>query len=243
MVDAWSALQGRKRSNPGAPLVTYLDSARGERVELSGASVENAGAKIANALREEWDCDPGYRVSIRLPLHWQRATWCAGIWTAGCLLVPGSDAQADLTVLDESSALHLVPATGTVVAVSLHPFGLPISSALPAGIDDATVPIRSQPDAYLFDPPLAEYSALTWEGVMRTQDEVWEHAAGLASAWGLGTGGRLLVTDDLDALDAWTAVLAVPLLTGGSVVLAVGEIDTETITAAERITAVASPTR
>ncbi|MEI6362259.1 MAG: TIGR03089 family protein [Actinomycetes bacterium] len=241
MGDAWSALQARKRANPGAPLVTYVDTARGERVELSSTSVENAAAKIANALRDEFDCEAGARVSISLPMHWQRTAWCAGIWTAGCLLALDDLGTTDLTVLDEHSALTSSSTAGEVVAVSLHPFGLPISAVLPSGIQDATVSVRNQPDAYLFEPPLPSYPALVWNAEERSQEQVLDQAAALAARWGLSAGGRLLVAGGIDLVDAWLACLAVPLVTGGSVVLATGDVDADVIVAAERITAVASP--
>ena len=43
------------RTDPAQPYVTYLGS--DGRMELSGASVINAAAKIANALTSEFDCD------------------------------------------------------------------------------------------------------------------------------------------------------------------------------------------
>ena len=86
VTDVWSLLQRRRRESAGAPLVTFLDAGTGERTELSAVSVENAAAKIANALRDEYDLGPGAAIGLRLPLHWQRSAWCAGAWTAGCVV-------------------------------------------------------------------------------------------------------------------------------------------------------------
>ncbi len=81
--DLWTLLQRRRREGAGAPVVTYVDADAGERTELSAVSLENAAAKIANALRDEYDLGPGATIGLRLPLHWQRSAWCAGAWTAG----------------------------------------------------------------------------------------------------------------------------------------------------------------
>ncbi len=241
MVDVWTALQARRRSNPGAPLVTFVDAQRGDRVELSGTSVENAAAKIANALRDEFDVEAGAAVTARLPLHWQRTAWCAGLWTAGAVIVLDPAASADLLVVDERTALASPPVAPTVLAVSLHPFGLPIPGDLPVGVQDATLAVRAQPDAYLFEPPQAALEALHLAGTLLTQDDVWNRAGALAEQWHLDDGGRLLVTEDVDDLDAWIACLAVPLVSRGSVVLAVGEQDIDRLVDAERVTAIAAP--
>ena len=52
MTDVWSLLQRRRRDGAGGPFVTFVDTLSGERTELSTASLENAAAKIANALRD-----------------------------------------------------------------------------------------------------------------------------------------------------------------------------------------------
>jgi hypothetical protein len=84
-------------------------------------------------------------------------------------------------------------------------------------------------------------AALTVQGTTLSHDEVWLHAQELARDWSVPQGGVLLVLDNLDPLDAWTACLAVPLVTGGSVVLAVGPVDLDRVTAAEQISAIAAP--
>ena len=91
------------RTDPAKPYVTYLGS--DGRMELSGASVINAAAKIANALTSEFDCDPGQQVALHLPWHWQRVTWLLGIWSAGCVVVPQGGADCDLLVAGHSKLL------------------------------------------------------------------------------------------------------------------------------------------
>lgn len=240
VIDAWALMQHRRKDAGAQPFVTYVDAGTGERTELSAISLENAAAKIANALRDEYGLEPGARIGIHLPLHWQRATWCAGAWTAGCALWPGL-AEADLVVADVMAAAGLGRAAGRTVAVSLHPMGLPITSTLPQGVSDATVAVLSQPDAYLFGPPASWTGAFGRAGRSWTQDEVLHLAAGRAADWGLGPGGRLLVTDSADQQDGWLAAFAVPLVARASVVLVGGHGDLAGIAEQERATAVVTP--
>lgn len=238
MTDIWSLLQRRRRDGAGTPLVTFVDATTGERTELSSVSVENAAAKIANALRDEYDLGPGSTIGLRLPLHWQRSTWCAGAWTAGCIVAPGAD-DADLVVTTAAEAATLVGTAPRLAVVSLHPFGLPIAEPLPAGVDDVTIVVRQQPDAYLFDPPTGTMPAF------RTGDDVLEQAAlvelalARGAAWGLESGGRLLVRDTVTDEGGWLASVAVPLACRASVVLVRGAGDIDRITEQERVTALA----
>ena len=238
VTDIWTLLQGRRRTDGGLPLVTYVDAATGERTELSATSVENAAAKIANALRDAFDLEPGSAVGLHLPLHWQRATWCAGVWTAGCIVAPDA-VDADLVVATTTDVRTVSEnASAPVVVASLHPFGLPVADDLPTGCSDATITVRQQPDAYLFDPPRSTSSALLVEAVAIDQAAVLELARQRGEDWGLRPGGRLLVDDGVSGLDAWLAATAVPLSCGASVVLVRG--DGGAVADQERVTARAS---
>lgn len=233
MSDVWSLLRGRVRADGASPLVTSLDSEA--RTELSGASLANAAAKIANALRDTFDLDPGDVIGIDLPLHWQRSAWCAGAWTAGCIVDPHPGAHANLTVVS-LDALHRTP-DGTGAVVSLHPFGLPITDPLPAGWEDVTIPVRQQPDAYLFEPPRPDLVALRSGDVTWSQGDLIELARSRASHWGLEAGGRLLVDESVDELDALLAGLVVPLVADAAAVLVRGSFDAAQVERRERITA------
>jgi uncharacterized protein (TIGR03089 family) len=242
--DVWGLLTARRRASPGLPLVTHLDQARRERTELSATSVENAAAKIANALRDEFDLDVGSTVGLALPLHWQRTTWCAGVWTAGAIVVAGdAAADADLVVAGPVEAALLAGRTaGDVMVVSLHPFGLPHTDPLPPGTSDVTLAVRQQPDAYLHDPPNGGLAALRGHGsALLTQQEVLDLARRRATEWRLERGGRLLVDDRTDPLDSWLAALAVPLVADASVLLVSGDDDESPLTAHERATAISRP--
>lgn len=217
-------------------MVTYVNPASGERSELSAASLANAAAKIANALRSEFDLEPGAVVGLSIPLHWQRAAWCAGAWTAGCAIEVDAP-EADLIVAGPAEARDLAEAGARDVAVvSLHPFGLPIAETLPTGCFDVTLTVRQQPDAYLFEPPAPGDLALAGPDAA-TQDDALVRAAELGARWGLASGGRLLVDRRTTNRDAWLGAYAVPLAMSASVVMADGQGDD--LREQERVTAVA----
>lgn len=214
--------------------MTSINLPLNERTELSATSLENAAAKIANALRDEFGAEPGTVIGLHLPQHWQRSAWCAGAWTAGCIVAPRS-VDADLLVASAELACDL--AGRDVAVVSMHPFGLPLTQALPAGAFDVTVPVRQQPDAYLYDPPSADYPALRIGDHGLSQAEVLEVAAARALGWGLSAHGRLLVAEDLEELDAWLCACAVPLAADASVVIVSGGTATDALIDNERVTA------
>lgn len=238
-MDVWTLLQQRVRRSGGAPLVTYVDGTTAERTELSATSLANAAAKIANALRDEYALEPGDAVALDLPLHWQRSTWCAGAWTAGCAVLPGlADASLVVTVPDRA-AEAIAQTSSPVAVVSLHPFGLPLTEHLPSGAHDVTVVVRQQPDAYLFEPADPDDPALLLGGEMLTSVQLVEAGRSRAEACGLQPGGRLLVAStEATVEDQWLGCLAVPLAADASAVLVHrGEDQLNAIGQQERITA------
>jgi uncharacterized protein (TIGR03089 family) len=198
------------RPEPGQPFVTHLGEAG--RVELSAASASNAAAKIANALVNEFDLEPGATVGLHLPWHWQRVTWLLGIWSAGCTAVPGGGEECDLLVAGPHEASGL---PGSVQVVSIHPFGMPLDAAtaaqLPPGVDDVTLAVRTQPDQQIF---VADHStAIALDG--RTQERLLEGARTYAAD--LPGIHRLGITQ---GEHQWWLPALWPLVTPGSVVIA-----------------------
>lgn len=222
MADIWTLLQRRLRSQPAAPLVTWVDGA--SRVELSATTLANAATKIANGLRDELDLQPGARVGLDLGAHWQCSTWCAGIWVAGCVVDTATATKDDLGAVDlqvvGAGRAGAVTAAGQVGVLSLHPLGLPDRGALPSGALDLSRLIPAQPDQLLFQPATGSAPCYRSDHRVATQDELLQVAAELAGDWGLQAGGRLLAPADLDPERLWLACLAVPLVAGAAVVLA-----------------------
>jgi hypothetical protein len=97
---------------------------------------------------------------------------------------------------------------------------MPFTSPLPAGVLDAAIEVRMHGDRFTpYGDVLPTTPWLTVDGTSWTQSETLDAAADLADGLGLASGGRLLVTGT--AIDAQTALalVAVPLVGLGSVVL------------------------
>lgn len=221
MSDIWSLLS--QRTHPALPLVTYLNSLDGSRTELSAISVANAGAKIANALVMEFDAEPGTRIGLALPWHWQRATWLAGVWSSGCIAVVDEAEMhtCHVIVTDELSCAALIDkGLSDILVVSVHPFGLPITAQLPTGCHDVTIDVRNQPDSLLVGGNFATSTALEIKGSTFSQTELLTRATELAREQNISEGNRVvLVESDLNELDSWIAPLALPLAINGSVLI------------------------
>lgn len=187
MRDVWSLLT--RRHDREQPLVTWIHG--DVRVELSTATMVNAIAKVANALSLELDAGP--RVSLELPWHWQLPVWQGGVWVSG-RTVTAPD-EADLRVVGEGSG------TPGSWAVSLHPWGVAITSRLPPGVQDVTDIVRAQPDALVL--PADECHAPLADADV------------LAADLRLTPGDRLLAAPGSALIP-----LLVPLVSGASVVLA-----------------------
>ena len=94
----WPLIVQRARTQPSLPYLTSIDH-EGMRTELSGTSLLNAVAKTAGALVTEADLEPGARIAMHLPWHWQRVAWTLAAWTVGAVVVEQGDAQqCDLLV-------------------------------------------------------------------------------------------------------------------------------------------------
>ncbi|MGH3244198.1 MAG: TIGR03089 family protein [Spirillospora sp.] len=81
-------LARRVADDPSSPLVTFYDDATGERVELSARTFDNWVAKTANFLVDGLAAEPGTRVVLVLPPHWQTAVWLMACWSAGLVAEP-----------------------------------------------------------------------------------------------------------------------------------------------------------
>lgn len=201
------ALLGPVAASPG-PLITYYDHASGERIELSGVTTANWAAKSANLLRDECDVEPGTRVAVLLPAHWQTAAVLLGAWWCGAD-VSADTGGADLVLctadgLDRAASGK--PPLG-VLALSLDAFGRGIPG-LPDGVIDYATEVRLHGDEFVPWQPVPEDApALDGSPVA----DVLVEARARAAALGLAPGDRVLSTLDwagAAVLDGLLAVLA-----------------------------------
>ena len=199
--------------DPAGPLLTYYDDATGERIELSTATLHNWAAKSANLLRDELGAGPGSRVAILLPAHWQTAGILLGVWYIGAEVVLG---QGDCDIacctadrVDEADAA-VVPG-GEVVALSLDPFGKPITD-LPFGITDYATSVRVHGDQ--ISPARQPGPALAG----KSPTEVLAAAETAGAAMGLTATDRILSTADWDTPEAMVDHLLAVFVAGASLV-------------------------
>ena len=214
----------------------------GARVELSGASLGNAITKAANLLTDEFDVQPGDGICVDLPLHWQVPVLVSAAWSVGASVHLGDSAAG--------AAVRFVAPTGPAdphcptLAVSLHPWGLPLGSQTPDGCEDHALIVRSQPDVRLLPEQWLDPDAvwLTWADDRITGSQLQRRSVSSAEAWGMGEAGVLATEHAPRDLAAVVAAITAPAVMAGAVVYLPAELtagDVEHITEQEGTTAVA----
>ncbi|MFC4947165.1 TIGR03089 family protein [Pseudonocardia sp. GCM10023141] len=205
----------RSGASAARPLITFYDDATGERIELSGITTANWAAKAANLLRDECDVEPGTRVAVLLPAHWQTAAVLLAAWWCGAEVVPDAG-DADL-VLCDADRLDIALAAGAasgVVALSLDAFGKGLPG-LPDGVIDFATEVRLHGDEFVPWAPLPD-TAPALAGT--TVAGVLADAAARATDLGLGATDRVLSTLEWDSPDDLRDGLLAVLAAGASLV-------------------------
>nr|WP_221308288.1 TIGR03089 family protein [Nocardiopsis mwathae] len=191
-------------ADPARPFVTAYDADTGGRVELSYATFDNWVAKTANMLVDGMGAEPGERVVLALPVHWQTLVWMLACWSTGLTVVPapaGEVPEGDIAVAD-AARLDAALATGAreVVGTSLHPLGAPLADCPPAATD-YTVEVRSYGDHFTpVTPPIASATALDGPSPATAADLV-AAARRTATDWRLTADDRVaMITSAPDSL-------------------------------------------
>ncbi|MFJ2649238.1 TIGR03089 family protein [Streptomyces sp. NPDC087420] len=240
-------LRSALATDPARPLVTFYDDATGERVELSVATFANWVSKTANLLQGDLGAEPGDRLALLLPAHWQSAVWLLACASVGVTVEVGGDpAAADLVVSGPDTLDAARACGGERVALALRPLGGRFPAA-PAGFADYAVEVPGQGDRFAPYAPVdpdapalvigggsSARTELTWAGLV-------ERARADAGVRGLGPGSRVLSGLAYDTWEGLSAGLFAPLAAGGSVVLCrnLGELSAESLekrVASERVT-------
>jgi uncharacterized protein (TIGR03089 family) len=195
------------------PLLTYYDDATGERIELSVATFANWVAKTAGLLQDGLSAEPGDRVALQLPAHWQALVWASACWAVGAAV--GVDkAESPAVAVAGPQTVEDADAP-EVVALSLRPLGGPFTTPLPAGVLDYAIEVPVYPDHFVAlstprpaDPGLGDETLAALVSATRAR----------ADSLGLSDSARVLVpTDDLST--AIRNALLLPLTVGGSAAL------------------------
>ncbi|MFE0177473.1 TIGR03089 family protein [Streptomyces sp. NPDC059002] len=213
-------LRSALASDPGRPLITFYDDATGERVELSVATFANWVAKTANLLQGDLAAEPGDRVAVLLPAHWQTAVWLLACSSVGVVADVGGDpASADLVVSGPDSLDAARACSGERVALALRPLGGRFPQ-VPGGFADYAVEVPSQGDRFApYAPVDPDEVALVVDGVELTGAELVSRARADAGRLGIGPGARVLSGLSYDTWDGLSGGLYAALAGGGSVVL------------------------
>ncbi|WP_327355617.1 TIGR03089 family protein [Streptomyces sp. NBC_01304] len=213
-------LRSALAADPARPLVTFYDDATGERVELSVATFANWVAKTANLLQGDLGAEPGDRLALLLPAHWQTAVWLLACSSVGVTVCVGGDpADADLVVSGPDSLDAARACSGERVALALRPLGGRFPQ-VPDGFSDYAVEVPSQGDRFApFVPVDPSSAALDVGGTSVTGAELVERALAEASSLGISAGARVLSGLPYDTWEGLFAGLYAPLAAGGSVVL------------------------
>ncbi|MER5634016.1 TIGR03089 family protein [Streptomyces nitrosporeus] len=235
-------LRSALAADPGRPLVTFYDDATGERVELSVATFANWVAKTANLLQGDLAAEPGDRLALLLPAHWQSAVWLLACSSVGVVAdVQGDPAGADLVVSGPDTLDRARSCRGERVALALRPLGGRFPRP-PEGFADYAVEVPGQGDRFApFAPVDPDGPALAVGGVTLTASQLVARAREDAAELGLLTGSRLLTGRTYDDWAGLSAGLFAPLAAGASVVLCrhLGQLDEDGLAArieSERVT-------
>lgn len=141
-------LRSALAADPARPMVTFYDDATGERVELSVATFANWVAKTANLLQGDLAAEPGDRLALLLPAHWQSAVWLLACASVGVVAdVQGDPAAADLVVSGPDSLDAARACRGERIALALRPLGGRFPQA-PEGFADYAVEVPGQGDRF-----------------------------------------------------------------------------------------------
>lgn len=156
-------------ADPAQPFLTYYDAASGERVELSAVTTANWVSKTSNFLVDSLDAEPGTRLRLDLPTHWESFVWILSAWSVGVTL---TDRDADIAVVGPD----LKADESVRVALSLKPLGLPFAQP-PEDFIDFNAEVLGHSDYFTaYDPPTPGTIATDFDGRLRSHQEAWESA-------------------------------------------------------------------
>lgn len=209
-----------RSDDDAAPRITWYDlgdgPTGGERVELSARVLANWVAKAANALRDEWDVQPGDVVGLDLPPHWRSLYWAFAAWSVGAGVAAGLPAGAEPAVIVTTDAGHLdLAPEGALVTLAALARGA--VDPPPPGVMDEARELATHGDVFTPQgrPASGDPFLVEGERIRTFGDLVGELSA-------FAPGRRVhTATDDLGeflrvALSAYAAGGSVVLTSGGS---------------------------
>lgn len=212
MTDTVTGLVLARITDYARPLFTFYDEGTGERTELSGATLGNWAAKIANYLRDEIGVAPGDAVRVDLPEHWQTAAVLLGAWWAGAHVLVG-DADGDPLVAFVTRERMDSHDVDEIVVVPLDPFAMGARD-LPIGVSDFGDAVRTHGDQY------------RPSGASRLAVDELSTASVSSSPASVAEGSRVVSTRPWSTAAGIVENFAAPLLAGASLVWVRGADET-----------------
>jgi len=232
-------LRAALAADSARPFTTFYDDATGERVELSVATFDNWVAKTANLLRDDLAAEPGARVALLLPAHWQTQVWVLAAWSLGLVVTfDGDPADADVVVSGPDTLAQAQACPGERVALALRPMGGRFATP-PPGFMDYAAEVAGHGDRFVpYRPVGAGDAAWESEGRTLTAGEVAAEGSAAATELGLVRGDRLLTSLSFTHKGGLRTGLLAPLAAGIPVVVCrhLDESALERRIAAERVT-------
>ncbi|MGC5332131.1 TIGR03089 family protein [Micromonospora sp. DT62] len=221
-------LAGGRAAEVDRPLLTYLDDATGERVDLTATELGGWAARAAGLLREGCGLGVGDRAAVLLPAHWQTAAVLLGAWSTGVAvsfqprataglpqLGPGADEPYDALFVSAERLddwLEDVPEARHRYVLSL---GANPPREVPLGYLEWLAEVERHAGALPASAPLTSADAASPDG---TSYREWGSVAlAVAERLDLRAGDRLLV--DVAEHEQPVYWLLAPLAVGASVVL------------------------
>jgi len=184
----------------GQPRITWYGDDF-ERVELSGAVLDNWVSKTTNLLVEEFDAAPGVRVLLDLPPHWRALVWALAVWRTGATLTLTGPANVVVTTRPDDHAAD------AVVAVTLGALARRFDGPLPRGAIDAASAVMTYGDVVGYVAP-TDPTTDALDGTTFAELDAW---------WAGGDDTRVAFAADED-LAPWLRRVAATLAADGSVV-------------------------
>ena len=179
-------------------------------------------AKTANLLQDDLAVEPGERIALLLPLHWQSAVVALAGWSLGAVV---TDAVEDAAVVFAAESRLDEAGSGTareILGLALRPLGGRLATTH-RGVLDYGVEVPSQGDRFTAYAPVDPDAPAVDLGVdpggrTATGRELVDAAGAAASRWAVTAGDRVLTTAPLLTWDGLLAGLLVPLAAGAGAV-------------------------
>ncbi len=135
--------------DPGQPRLTWYGPDY-ERIELSGAVLNNWVNKTTNLLVEEFDAEPGVEVCLALPAHWRSLVWSLATLLTGSTLSlnpPSSSAAVLITDQPDTQETQNRSKQVDLVVVTLAALARKYPGQLPTGAIDSASAVMTYGDS------------------------------------------------------------------------------------------------